>query len=142
MLRTITRLIRTSLHSNSGHRHNKPLHIYALRGCVHEACNFGDDPLPIGSDVSCDLCGDVNAALNRIRAFVPTDDYSHVTIRSLAADRCRAWESYFFYRRDVTSPTQCRLEFSAPACDEVAALVDELGKRAVPGPSRGAMAMC
>jgi hypothetical protein len=139
MLRKVSRVDRRVTHTHSGYPIDKPFTVVTVHGCVHECCVFGDGDVP--AEIECERCGDLAPVLERIREFVASPEYSHATIRSTAANRCRAWESYFFYRRDPSSPTQCVLEFGAPACDEIKALLSDLRTRAVPGPSRGEMAL-
>lgn len=136
MQRSIASVVRVSTHSNSGWAHPKPLRIVRLCGCVHEAVS--DEP--VGASIECTSCGDLTTVIQRIREFVASDKFSHVTERSTACNNDPSWSSFFFYRCDPTSPTQCILEFAAPRCDEIARLIGELGTRALPGPTRGQFA--
>jgi ribosomal protein S27E len=141
MKRKIYRVDHRTTHTNSGHRLERPFTVVTLCGCVHEHVVYDGDSAEPGTEVECTSCGDLEPHFARIREFVASGRYSHATRRSTAASRCRAWEHFMFYCVDRSSPTQCHLEFSAPACDEIEALLVELGVRALPGPSRGAMAM-
>ena len=137
MQRVIKQVIRRVTHMDGGLRLETPFSVVTFAGCVHEGCSEE----PIGTRVECERCGDLAAAILQIREFMASTEYSHVTERSTAANRTRAWTSFLFYRRDPDSPTQCVLAFGAPCCDEIRALIAELGGRAVPGPSRGEMAI-
>lgn len=137
MLRKVTSILRHTTHTNSGHKLETPFTVVSLAGCVHEVVS----EKPVGEMIECESCGNLESNFQQVRNFMTSPEFSHVTRRSTAANRCRAWEHFCFYRRDKTSPTQCQLAFMAPACDEIDALIRELGSRAVPGPSRGEMAM-
>lgn len=137
MLREVTSIIRRCTHSNSGFPHPKPFTLVSVKGCVHEVCS--DEP--VGAIIECTQCGDLDAHKSRVQEFFDSGLLSHVTRRSCAANRCRAWESLNVYRQHPSSPTGCILEFSIPACDELEQFCASIGKRSVLGPSRGEMAL-
>jgi hypothetical protein len=136
MLRKISHIVRRVTHTNSGLRLAEPFTVVRLHGCVHEETS----DQPVGAEIECRHCGALEPQTARIREFMASAAYSHVTLRSVAANHDPSWSSYMFYRIDRTSPTQCCLAFSASACDEIEAVIRECDGCAIPGPSRGAIA--
>ena len=136
MRRIITHVVRVSHRSSSGFELIPPLRVVGMCGCVHHAVS--DEP--VGAEIECTSCGDLDPISARIREFVASDLFSHVTERSMACNGERSWTSFYFYRVDRTSPTQCVLEFGAPCCDEIREVIAECKTRALPGPTRGQFA--
>jgi len=139
MTREITSVVRLIHCTTSGViQYDPPLRVVSLKGCCHQEISNE----PVGASIECPGCRDLDESMTRAAAFMESPQFSHVTERSTACNGDRSWTSYMFYRVDPTSPTKCRLEFSAPFCDEMRKLIAEHGKHACLGPSRGNFARC
>lgn len=137
MQRPIQRELRVTYYDNCGFPIDPPMRVVSLKGCVHEVVSDA----PVGEYARCKHCGNVRRHVRAVTDFIRCPEFSHITIRSSAANRCKSWESYHLFQVEPESPTQCILAMTAPVCDEVTRAIEAAGARAVPGPSRGKMAL-